>query len=237
MSIKIRIISKRSSELAHENLLVITKQPSLRQACTSARHHQSINAYILKVWKQIWAATWESDQRCSVSFEDHDQRRHQLSLISIHCSHEAWNLRIVTHWALRLGECLGWSEFTPCTLILLSLPIYTHYYNSNLNWGTVSCQVDKVISSDHLRREASRVIQWYDVILYARSSYFYNNMFMIYLFLTLFLFYKLLWSLIQKNFENVCHYVLSHHIHIIQYDATSFLRFSVSGSMLEIYFT
>ena len=38
-----------------------------------------------------------------------------------------------------------------------------------------------------------------DVILYARSSYFYNNMFIIYLFLTLFWFYMLFWSLTQKT--------------------------------------
>ena len=33
----------------------------------------------------------------------------------------------------------------------------------------------------------------------ARSSYFYNNMFIIYLFLTLFWFYNLFWSLIATN--------------------------------------
>ena len=32
---------------------------------------------------------------------------------------------------------------------------YTHYYNSNLIWRTVSRRVDEVISS---------VIQWYDLI-------------------------------------------------------------------------
>ena len=38
-----------------------------------------------------------------------------------------------------------------------------------------------------------------DVIQYARSRYYYNNMFIIYLFPTLFWFYKLFWSLIQKK--------------------------------------
>ena len=60
-----------------------------------------------------------------------------------------------------------------------------------------------------------------DMILYARSSYFYNNMFIIYLFLTLFWFYKWFWSLIQKNCGNVCHYAWSCHIHVILYEVTS----------------
>ena len=42
--------------------------------------------------------------------------------------------------------------------------IHTHYYNSNLIWRTVSRRVDEVIPSDHPRREASRVIQWYGLI-------------------------------------------------------------------------
>ena len=46
-----------------------------------------------------------------------------------------------------------------------------------------------------------------DVILCAKSSYFYNNMFIIYLFLTLFGFYNLFWSLFPKNCENVYHHV------------------------------
>ena len=41
---------------------------------------------------------------------------------------------------------------------------YTHYYNSNLIWHTVSHRVDEVIPSDHQRHEASRVIRWYDLI-------------------------------------------------------------------------
>ena len=42
--------------------------------------------------------------------------------------------------------------------------IYTYYHNSNLIWRTVSCLLDEVIPSDHPRREAPRVIQWYDLI-------------------------------------------------------------------------
>ena len=42
--------------------------------------------------------------------------------------------------------------------------IYTHYHNSNLIWRTVSRRVDDVIPSDHPRRVASRVIQWYGLI-------------------------------------------------------------------------
>ena len=57
--------------------------------------------------------------------------------------------------------------------------IHTHYHDSNLIWRTVSRRVDEVIPSEgdpmvwpHLR----------DVILYARSSYYYDNMFIICLF-------------------------------------------------------
>ena len=42
--------------------------------------------------------------------------------------------------------------------------IHAHYHNSNLIWRTVSRRVDEVISSNHPRRIASRVIQWYGVI-------------------------------------------------------------------------
>ena len=60
--------------------------------------------------------------------------------------------------------------------------VYTHYHNSNLIWRTVSHRVDEVIPSvwPHPR----------DVILYARSSYYYDNMFIIFLFLTFFLILK-----------------------------------------------
>ena len=44
------------------------------------------------------------------------------------------------------------------------MKVYTHYYNSNLIWRTVSRPVDEVIPSDHQGREASRVIRWYDLI-------------------------------------------------------------------------
>ena len=68
---------------------------------------------------------------------------------------------------------------------------YTLSYFSNLIWRTVSRRVNEVIPSDHPRREASKVILvvWphpRDVILYTRSSYYYDNMFIIYFFLTLF---------------------------------------------------
>ena len=42
--------------------------------------------------------------------------------------------------------------------------IHTPYHNSNLIWRTVSRRVDEVIPSDHPRRVASRVIQWYGLI-------------------------------------------------------------------------
>ena len=42
--------------------------------------------------------------------------------------------------------------------------VYTHYHNSNLIWRAVSRRVDEVIPSDHPRRVALRVIQWYGLI-------------------------------------------------------------------------
>ena len=42
--------------------------------------------------------------------------------------------------------------------IKVTTHVYTHYYNSNLIWGTVSHRVDELISSDHTRRKASRAI-------------------------------------------------------------------------------
>ena len=114
----------------------------------------------------------------------------------------------------------------------------THYYNSNLIWRTVSRRVGEVIPSDHPRRNEGDPMVWphpRDAILYARSSYFYNNMFIICIFiLTLFWFYKLFWSLIQKKCRNVCHYVLSRHIYVIIKIWRYIIMFCVSGSMLEI---
>ena len=46
----------------------------------------------------------------------------------------------------------------------LNICIYAHYHNSNLIWRTVSRRVDEAIPSDHPRRVASRVIQWYGLI-------------------------------------------------------------------------
>ena len=64
----------------------------------------------------------------------------------------------------------------------LSSHITNAQSNSNLIWLTVSCRVDEVIPSGHPGREASKGIQYYDhypldVILYVRSSYYYNYMF------------------------------------------------------------
>ena len=44
------------------------------------------------------------------------------------------------------------------------LMVHTHYHNSILIWRTVSCRVEEVIPLGHLRRVASRVIQWYDLV-------------------------------------------------------------------------
>ena len=94
--------------------------------------------------------------------------------------------------------------------------------------------MDEVIPSDHPRRVASRVIQivWphtRDVILYARSSYYYDNMFIIILFLIFFLILK---PVLDFNPEKLrerlpYRYVSCRHVNM----------FSVSGPMLAIYFT
>ena len=71
------------------------------------------------------------------------------------------------------------------------------------------------IGSHETRRVDGDLMIWAnprDMILYASSSYNYNNMFVICLFPTLFWFCKLLWSLIQKNCENVCHNVTFHDV-------------------------
>ena len=109
---------------------------------------------------------------------------------------------------LRIKLRINTNTFVFCPLVM----IYTHYHNSNLIWRTVSCRVDEVIPSDHLRRVASRVIQWYDLIhetwystpdqvttmiiclLYA---FFWHS----------FWFWNLFWSLIPKKCGNICHNV------------------------------
>ena len=64
-----------------------------------------------------------------------------------------------------------------------------------------------------------------DVILYARSSYYDDNMLIICLFSDIISDLKTcFWSLIPKNCGNVCHNV-------------AFNMFSASGSMLAIYST
>ena len=55
--------------------------------------------------------------------------------------------------------------------------IHTHYHNSNLILRTVSRRVGEVIPSDPMVWPYPR-----DVILCARSSYYYDNMFIICLF-------------------------------------------------------
>ena len=55
--------------------------------------------------------------------------------------------------------------------------INTHYYNRNLIWPTVSHGVDQVIPS--ITREGDPMVWPHprDVILNARSSYYYHNLF------------------------------------------------------------
>ena len=62
------------------------------------------------------------------------------------------------------------------------------------------------------------------MIQFVRLSFYYNNIFIIYLFLTLFCFYKLLWSLIQKNVRT---FALTFRLLTLR------LHVFVSGSMLK----
>ena len=103
------------------------------------------------------------------------------------------------------------NHFLRADLLVEKCCIYTHYYNSNLIWRTVSRRVDEVIPSDPMAWPHPR-----DVILYAISSYYCDNMFIICLFLTFFLILKPVWTLIPKNCGNVCHnitlrFLKSHH--------------------------
>ena len=97
-----------------------------------------------------------------------------------------------------------------------------------VTWSGVLYQVEWMRSYHWITRDAWPHAQ--DVILYTRSSYFYDNMFIICLFLTFYLNLKHVWTLIPKNCGNVAitlrFYVSWRHI----------IMFSVSGSMLEIHF-
>ena len=76
--------------------------------------------------------------------------------------------------------------------------VYTHYYYSNSILPSLSRQVGEVIPSDHLSTlgvSADPMVKPHllDVILYNRSSYYYNNMFIVYLFSDIFLIYNMFW--------------------------------------------
>ena len=71
-----------------------------------------------------------------------------------------------------------------------------------VTWSDLLYHVDWNVSGD--LTVWSRLL---DVIQYARSSYCYDNIFIIYPFPTLFWLYKVFWSLIQKQCGNVCLYV------------------------------
>ena len=77
---------------------------------------------------------------------------------------------LATHWAhgkdsdqTGLMPRLIW-VFAGRTLILLVLSCIGSYYDSNLIWLTVSRQVDELISKDHMRCKAWRVIGWCETI-------------------------------------------------------------------------
>ena len=133
----------------------------------------------------------------------------------------------ITYWHLiwTANTRFDHEDQPPFTWIKFGFILDIHIYNGNLIWRTVSRRVDEVIPTDPMAWSHPR-----DVILYARSNYFYNNMFIIYLFLTLFWFYILFWSSIQKNCVNVCHYVvmsynmtLRHHVFILWLHAWNLL--------------
>ena len=49
-------------------------------------------------------------------------------------------------------------------LYIRGIQIHTHYYCSNLIWQTLSCFMDELISSDHMRCFVSHVIRWHQLI-------------------------------------------------------------------------
>ena len=67
---------------------------------------------------------------------------------------------------------------------LVSKVIHTHYHNSNLILRTVSRRLEEVIPTDHPRRYPMVWPDPREMILNARSSYYYDDMFIICLFLT-----------------------------------------------------
>ena len=105
----------------------------------------------------------------------------------------------------------------------------THYYNSNVNWRTISRQVEEVIPSDHPRREASSVIQWYDLIhetWYSTPDHATVIICLLYTFTDIW-FYKLFWSLIQKNSGKFAitfrFLMLRHHVCRLRFHAWNLL--------------
>ena len=73
------------------------------------------------------------------------------------------------------------------------------------------------------------------MILYPRSNYFYNNMFIIYIFLNYFDFINCFGLSSIKIAETFA--ITFCHVIFMSYDMMLRYHVSVSGSMLEIYFT
>ena len=109
--------------------------------------------------------------------------------------------------------------------------VYTYYYNCIMILHTVSRHVDEALPLDHPRSKVSgNPMIWpypQDVILYARISYYNNNMFIIYLFLILFWIYNMFWSLIQKiagTFAITLRFLtLRHHVYCLWFHAWNLL--------------
>ena len=135
------------------------------------------------------------------------------SLLSDSCPH-------CTHWLVR-SLIVVYHGHTHFLFIR-----YTHYRYSSLIWRTVSCRVDEVIPSNHPRREASRVIQWYGLI---HSTWYCTpdqvTIMIICLLYTFFWFYNLFLSILPQICANICHYVM-----FLDFTSSCFF---VSGSMIE----
>ena len=136
-----------------------------------------------------------------------------------------------------VSYCLCWRPTKNGSKMLIIL-LHTHY-NSNLIWRMVSHRADGVIPSDHPRREASRVIQWYGLI----HETWYCTPDQV-TFIIISLLYTFFWH--YCDFIN-CFGLQSDKLleRLALRFVTSYLRhkiwsyvimFSVSGSMLENYF-
>ena len=114
-----------------------------------------------------------------------------------------------------ITDAYTYNRSSPINLSLRNLKkmLNTHYRNCNLIWRTVSRRVDEVIPTDHRRRVASRVIQWYGLI--HKKRYCTPDQVTIMIICLLYAFYLTFFRILKpvlvfnpENCGNVCHKVM-----------------------------